>query len=68
MNPNEIKWLDGKDADGMYILEILYNDGTKGYLKNKDRRQIDHYCSALAGMAEVKELAVHEPSRMKEAA
>lgn len=61
MNRNEIKWLDGKNAVGMYILEICYNDGTYGYLKNEDHEQISHYCVILSEMPEVASFRAHSP-------
>lgn len=61
MNRNEINWLDGKNADGMYILEICYNDGTKAYMKNEDHEQITHYCSLVSNMPEVASFRVHSP-------
>lgn len=66
----DIKWLDGKNADGMYILEICYNDGTYGYLKNEDRERINEYCSLVSNMPEVASFRVHspEPQILKEAA
>lgn len=32
--PN-ITWLDGKDSTGKFVLEIMFQDGGKGYLKNE---------------------------------
>lgn len=58
---NEIRWLDGKNADGMYILEICYNDGTCGYLKSEDRERINEYCSLVSNMPEVATFHVHSP-------
>lgn len=58
---NEIKWLDGKNADGMHILEICYADGTKAYMKNKEHEQIAHYCVLLSDMPEVASFNIYNP-------
>jgi hypothetical protein len=56
-----INWLDGKDANGMYILEIQYDSGAKGYIKDKDQKKIAHYCSLLSDMPEVAGFLVYNP-------
>ena len=61
MNPNEINWLDGKNADGMYILEICYNNGTKAYMKNKTQEGLAYYCVILSDMPEVTAMLVYNP-------
>jgi hypothetical protein len=58
---NDINWLDGKNADGMYILEICYTDGTKAYMKNKEHEQIAYYISLLSDMPEVSNFLVYNP-------
>ena len=55
-----INWLDGNSAEGMFILEICYSDGTKGYLKNKEREQIEGYIALFSDMPEVSNFLVHE--------
>jgi hypothetical protein len=51
-----VKWLDGADAVGKYILEISFNDGGTGYLKNENYEKITHYytlffdCDHVVGM------------------
>lgn len=36
----DIKWLDGGNANGKYILELNFQDGGTGYLKNTDINKI----------------------------
>jgi hypothetical protein len=31
----EIQWLNGKDSNGKFVLEIMFRDGGAGYLKNE---------------------------------
>jgi hypothetical protein len=56
-----IKWLDGKNADGMYVLEICYSDGTKGYLKDNTQEGIANYYATLYEMPEVTGFIVYNP-------
>lgn len=60
-NTMDINWLDGKNADGMFVLEICYTNGTKGYLKNKESEQIAYYISLLSDMPEVSNFLVYNP-------
>lgn len=62
-----INWFDGKDAEGMFVLEICFDDGSKAYMKNKDQNKIDNYHSLLSGMPEVSGLIIHNPE-LREAA
>ena len=36
----EIQWLDGKDSNGKFILELVFQDGGKNYLKNESSEEI----------------------------
>lgn len=65
MNAHEINWLDGKNADGMYILEICYNDGSKAYMKNKTQEGIAYYYDILCKMPEVTGFLVYNPEGQK---
>ena len=56
----DINWLDGNNAEGMFILEICYVDGTKGYLKNKEREQIAYYIGLFSDMPAVSNFLVYE--------
>jgi hypothetical protein len=48
-----MKWLDGKSADNKYVLEITFNNGSKGYLKNDSLEKINYYQSVLTNDKEV---------------
>ena len=58
---NDINWLDGNNADGMFVLEICYANGTKGYLKNKEHERIAHYIALLSDIPEVSNFLVYNP-------
>jgi len=51
-----VKWLDGADAVGKYVLEFYFEDGGTGYLKNESYEQITHWyklffeCDHVVGM------------------
>jgi hypothetical protein len=60
----EINWLDGNNADGMFVLEICYTNGTKGYLKNKEHERITHYITLLSDMPEVANFHVYNPEQI----
>lgn len=38
-----VTWMDGADTVGKYILEIFFENGGTGYLKNEKYEQITHY-------------------------
>jgi len=42
-----IKWFDGLSWVSGYILEIMFKDGKKGYIKNTDRKKISHLFETL---------------------
>jgi hypothetical protein len=52
----DIKWHDGKNANGKYVLEIIFNNGSTGYLKNENYEKISEQysvlfdCPTVAGM------------------
>jgi hypothetical protein len=48
-----MKWLDGKSAENKYVLEITFNNGSKGYLKNDSLEKINYYQSVLTNDKEV---------------
>jgi hypothetical protein len=37
---NDIRWLDGKGSEGNFVLEIMFRDGGKGYMKNESYLKI----------------------------
>lgn len=38
-----INWIDGKDASGKYIIEVVYASGTRSYMKNESYETICYY-------------------------
>jgi hypothetical protein len=62
MITEKINWLDGKSADGMFVLEMLFRNGQKGYLKSKTHEvAMERYMLAL-GYEEVISMTIHDPS------
>lgn len=57
----DIRWLDGKDAKGKFVLEIEYANRSKGYLKNENLGQIKEYYKMLQGCPEVAQLTIYSP-------
>lgn len=49
----DIKWLDGKNAAGKYVLEIIFVNGGKGYLKNEKYETISEQYRVLFDSPEV---------------
>ena len=39
----KVKWFDNETAENKFVLEMLYENGNKGYLKNEDYKTICHY-------------------------
>lgn len=57
----EIKWLDGESADDKYILEIVFSNGSKGYIKNYSLDQINRYKNLMINDKDVLDCLIHEP-------
>ena len=49
----DIKWFDGKDAKGKFILEMNFANGGKSYLKNESYEQVCHWYDVLWGSPEL---------------
>jgi len=58
----DIKWLDGQPATGMFILEMLFENGGKGYLKNADYQMISHWYTSLWSNTECVSMTLYDPS------
>ena len=58
--PN-IKWFDGQNAVGKYVLELMYDDGSVSYMKSESYDQIRDYHSLALGMSEVVGATVYNP-------
>jgi hypothetical protein len=39
----DIKWLDGKTSEGLFVLEIMFSDGGKGFMKGDYNHVSNHY-------------------------
>lgn len=59
---NNIAWLDGKDADGKFILEINFAGGGKSYLKN-DESGINRHYEFFWSMDEIVGMTIYSPQR-----
>ena len=60
--PCDVKWLDGKNANGHYILEMFYKNGSRAYMKNKSREKIDFYYNLLADCPDVLRGVIYTPA------
>lgn len=58
---NDINWLDGKDAKGKFILEINFQNGGTGFLKNNDVEKLNHYVEVLFSSPEVMCMTIYNP-------
>lgn len=57
-----INWLDGESADGMFVLEMLFRNGQKGYLKSETHEiAMERYMLALE-YEEVVCMTIHDPA------
>ncbi len=57
----DIKWLDGKDAVGQWVLEIQFASGSSGFIKNHSRDKIAHWCDILKNASEIEGFIIHSP-------
>lgn len=57
-----IKWLDGGDAHGKYILEISFKDGGTGYLKNTDINKIREQMNVIYDCPELVGVTLYSPN------
>lgn len=62
MVTEKINWLDGKSADGMFVIEMFFVNGRKGYLKNETYEVAMERYSLFLGWNELISLVVHDPS------
>ena len=56
-----IKWLDGQNAVGKYVLELMYDNGSVSYMKSESYDQIRNYHSLALGMSEVVGVTIYNP-------
>ena len=59
---DDIKWLDGQDAKGHFILEMLFANGGKGFLKNTSYEAICKHYEVLWGSPEVVCMTLYHPN------
>ena len=57
-----VKWLDNQSADGLFVLEMVYRSGGRGYLKNRDLNRVEHYATVMKDCPEVAECIVYSPN------
>jgi hypothetical protein len=59
----DIRWLDGGSADGMFVMEIGFKDGT-GYIKRPSFTQINNDLELFWRVSpEISSLTIYDPSR-----
>jgi len=61
-NMGDIKWLDGQDAKGKFILEMLFANGGTGYLKNDSYEAICKHYEVLWDSPEVVSMTLYHPN------
>lgn len=57
----QIKWLDGQNTVGKYVLELLYDNGSVNYMKSESYDQIRNYHTLALGMSEVVGVTIYNP-------
>jgi hypothetical protein len=57
---DEVKWLDGKQSHGKYVLEMVFADGGKGYLKNESKNRIEEQYEFFWNCEEVVQLTIFD--------
>lgn len=56
----DVNWLDGKSACGKYVLEIVFSNNTKGYIKNESLDRIIHYQNLMNTDSGVTSTVIHD--------
>lgn len=64
----DIKWLDGKGAEGKFILEINFIGGGKGYFKHDSYEGIMKILNTIKDYPDIISTELHEPKYIAEAA
>jgi len=59
---NDVRWLDGKDCNGQFVLEIHYKHGGQAYMKNTSQEKIEFYYGLLQGCPEVLGAVIYNPA------
>lgn len=59
---NNIAWLDGKNADGKFILEMNFTGGGKSYFKS-DEKGINNHYEFFWGMDEIVGMTIYNTQR-----
>jgi hypothetical protein len=58
---DDIRWLDGKDSVGKFVMKMNYANGSVAYMKNESLDRIKHYHDLVAKMPEIVEAIVYDP-------
>jgi len=61
MLTQDIQWLDGQDCIGKFVLEMIYRNESKSYLKG-DKKRIDEYYKNFESCPEVAEMIIYDTS------
>lgn len=59
----DINWLDGKDDNGHYIIEIFFKNNTKGFVKNKNYDQICNDYNSYWEMNDIIGMTIYDLNR-----
>jgi hypothetical protein len=57
----DITWLDGKSAENKFVLEIQFQNGKYGYLKNSTLEGANEYYNLLFGCPDVVRVTLYSP-------
>jgi len=60
---DNIAWLDGKDANGKFILEILFSNGKTGYLKNSNLEVLNDYQRIFRSATDIVKMTIYDPAK-----
>jgi hypothetical protein len=58
MLTQDIRWLDGQDHSGKFVLEMIYTNDGRSYIKG-DKNSIDGYYELFASCPEVAEMVIY---------
>lgn len=59
---DDVRWLDGKTAEGKFIMKIFYANGGTAYMKNATHEGIMNHYDLLNGCPDVVDICVYNPN------
>lgn len=58
---NHIHWIDGKDSNNKYVMEMTFVNGHKSYMKNDSYEQVKDYCKIFSSNTDCVCITVWNP-------